>query len=834
MGSPREKRFVHNRPMHSNAHLSAHVLRSFLLVLAIVSSLLTAMPLPAMAQEAMAAEEQPAALLEAARKDLAAVRATDENKLDDAGMLALRKRALSAQTKAEEAASAMAPELTAVKARLAELGALAEGAKESPDVAAQRAQLQKSVSMLDSQVKLARLVAVEAEQAAASALANRRSQFSARLEERVPAVLGPAFWDELSDELPSDWRRLARVGEDLRSGITAVSLGAWLAVAIAIAVLVLVWAALRRAVVQLSTTRVPSGRLRRSLYAVGVLAVGTLIPGLIAQALLVGLESGEGLSEPLAKLADSVAAIVWFGAFASALGAALLMPGKPSWRLPPIANETAARLRWFPLAVAVAIVLSWVSSRLSLLIDASVATTWALKGLGSLTFVLVLGAALVQLKRAHRDLALQGSGEPAQAKNATPASSSGLALWLPTLRAVMWVALVVATLALLSGYMALGSFLVSQFVWGLIVLSAAYLVAVLVDDLFMTLLAPTTRSVSELAKQAASEDKGASTAPRTREQIAVLLSGTSRILVGLVALILLMAPYGEGPLDLFHRTGILSEGLSIGEVSVKPSALIQALLLLVVGLFAVRVFKEWLGTRYMPTTHMDAGMRLSVTTLIGYVGAVVVVALAMSAVGVGLERVAWVASALSVGIGFGLQAVVQNFVSGLILLAERPVKVGDWVSLSGVEGDIRRINVRATEIQMGDRSTVIVPNSEFITKIVRNVTYTDPLGMVQIKLPMPLSTDTTKARELLLAAFQAHPGVLDTPAPNVQLDGIDGGNLVFNATGFVNSPRASYGVRSDLLFDVLERLRQAELPLGKPPTMILSQAAPMGPGNNTE
>src|SRR5690606_13938598 len=184
------------------------------------------------------------------------------------------------------------------------------------------------------------------------------------------------------------------------------------------------------------------------------------------------------------------------------------------------------------------------------------------------------------------------------------------------------------------------------------------------------------------------------------------------------------------------------------------------------------------------------GMQVSASTLFGYAGGIVAVALAMSAAGIGLERIAWVASALSVGIGFGLQAVVQNFVSGLILLAERPVKVGDWVSLPGVEGDIRRINVRATEIQMGDRSTVIVPNSEFITKVVRNVTYTDPLGMVQIKLPLPLNTDARAAREILLGVYREHPGVLETPAPNVQLDSVDGKTLLFNCTGFVSSPRA--------------------------------------------
>jgi len=163
-------------------------------------------------------------------------------------------------------------------------------------------------------------------------------------------------------------------------------------------------------------------------------------------------------------------------------------------------------------------------------------------------------------------------------------------------------------------------------------------------------------------------------------------------------------------------------------------------------------------------------------------------------------------------------------VSGLILLAERPVKVGDWVSLGGVEGDILRINVRATEIQMGDRSTVIVPNSEFVTKTVRNVTRSNPLGLVQIKLPMPLSTDAEQVRELMLLAMADHEDVLESPAPNVFLDGIDAGHLIFNARGYVSSPRAAYGVRSALLFTVLKRLDEAKLEVSSPPTMLLASA----------
>jgi len=782
-------------------------LSAFVHVLLIALCLLLLAPARAQAPPA----PDPTALLEAARKEMEAVRVVQVESLDDAGMEAFGKRVQGVQAKANEAATAFAPELADVQARLAELGTPAEGVKESPDVAAHRAQLMRSVSTLDSQIKLARLLGVEAEQAAATASAQRRSQFSAKLGERSPAILGPTFWKNLAADLPGDLRRLERWGEGVQAPLRSVPAGRWLAIAAAAAVLLVMGIACQRWLLHLSATRVPAGRLRRSLHAVGVVAAWTLTPGLVAHVIALAVESGAPLTATDAKLLAGVEAIVWFGGFTAGLGLALLSPGKPSWRLPPIPDSTASRLRWFPLAFGALIVLAGWTTRLTTAVGPGATASSAVHALASLTFILFLAFALRRVRPRPQAAAAAPDTPP---EPAPP-------LWMQTARTIARIVLGVSVLALLSGHVALGTFAVNQLVWGLIVLGMAYLLAVLVDDLFMTLLAPTASTHTPPVEGAA--------APRTREQTAVLLSGLSRVVIGLFALILLLAPYGEGPLELLRRTDRLNDGLSIGEISIKPAALLQAVLVLVIGFIAVRMLKDWLGKRYMPTTRMDEGMRLSVTTLFGYMGAVAVIAVAMSAMGVGLERVAWVASALSVGIGFGLQAVVQNFVSGLILLAERPVKVGDWVSLSGVEGDIRRINVRATEIQMGDRSTVIVPNSEFITKIVRNVTYTDPLGMVQIKLPMPLSTDTTTAREVLLAAFQSHPGVLDSPAPNVQLDGIDGSNLVFNASGYVSSPRAAYGVRSDLLFDVLERLREAGLSLGKPPTMLVAQPVELPP-----
>jgi small-conductance mechanosensitive channel len=208
--------------------------------------------------------------------------------------------------------------------------------------------------------------------------------------------------------------------------------------------------------------------------------------------------------------------------------------------------------------------------------------------------------------------------------------------------------------------------------------------------------------------------------------------------------------------------------------------------------------------------------------------------LTLAALHVDLKSIAWIVSALSVGIGFGLQAIVQNFISGLILLVERPVKVGDWVSLSSdVEGDIQRINVRATEIRMGDRSTVIVPNSQLITQNVRNVTLANALGRVQIVLPLPLDTDAGKVRSLVLEVLRAHPATLESPAPLVQLSGIDANSMTFSCTAYVNSPRDVGSVKSDLLFELLQRLRDARMSLVRS-QLVRTLPTPPGDAEHTD
>jgi potassium efflux system protein len=745
--------------------------------------------------------------LAAARKQIDDMRKRVADETDDATLVKQRGDALDIQSKADAVSEALTPQLASVTARLSELGTPPEGAKEAPDVAAQRAQLEKNSRALDAQIKLARLLSVDAGQTAEQISAQRRKQFQARLGERRDSFLSGQFWTEFQEEFPRDLQRLEALGDDLATAVVQTPKWGWLLLAGAAALTIALRIWIGRLILRLTATRVPPGRLRRSFLAVAQVVLSVATPGIIALLIHTGLDWDSQLSDNTVSLLATLVATVCFGGFVSGLGNALLSRRRPSWRLPPISNAAATRLQWLPNLLGTLVVMIWLAERLPVLLNASLTTTITLTGIVAALIMATMSAVLVIGRRLRRKL-IQETEAPAP-------------FWISLLLGILWAVLVLSLACLLAGYVAFGAFLAKQALWVLIVLASAYLVAILIEDGFSTLLGTTHRE---------GEREGAS----LRDQAAVLLSGLGRVVVALLAIILLLAPFGEGPMDLVQRFDQLHKGLSIGEAQIRPGAVLQALVVLALSLLSVKLLKRWLSNRYLPTTELDPGMQLSAATLFGYAGFVIAFALSLSAAGIGLERVAWIASALSVGIGFGLQAVVQNFVSGLILLAERPVKVGDWVSLGGVEGDILRINVRATEIQMGDRSTVIVPNSEFVTKTVRNVTHSNPLGLVQIKLPMPLSTDAEAVRELILQAFTDHEDVLETPAPNVFLDGIDNGHLIFNARGYVSSPRAAYGVRSALLFTVLKRLHDAGLEVSSPPTMLLSSPSPFSTEQETK
>jgi small-conductance mechanosensitive channel len=529
------------------------------------------------------------------------------------------------------------------------------------------------------------------------------------------------------------------------------------------------------------------------------------------------LEARDLLGPLSQNLVTAFSGIVILMTFVTSLGRALLANARPSWRLPPIPDATAQRLRAFPLWTALAICIVWLPHQLGLMANTSPSWVAATDAFGAAVMSALIAAMLVRLRGPHPNGAdtVQRTAAPSEADAAPPERP----LWVALLLGAISVVLIAIWLFLALGYVALANATAGQMAWTGIVVTAFYVLFKFADDLCMGLLSARSGFGQRL-------QQSFGFAPATLNQAAVVLSAVARLALFFYMLIALLEPLGTEPARVVQRSGEFSDGVKIGEFQLVPAAIFTAIGVLVGGFIALRVARHWLHERYLPTTTMEPGMQSSITTLLGYAGGILVVALALSALGIGINRIAWIASALSVGIGFGLQAIVQNFISGLILLAERPVKVGDWVVLGTTEGDVRRINVRATEIALGDRSTVIVPNSEFITKTVRNMTLSNTEGRVLIRLPMPLDTDAQRVRALILEACAAHPIVLKTPPPSLTLEGIENGQLIFQAIAYVPGPRLAGGVKSDLLFTILGSLRQAGLPLSTPAMVMTTPSNP--------
>ena len=169
----------------------------------------------------------------------------------------------------------------------------------------------------------------------------------------------------------------------------------------------------------------------------------------------------------------------------------------------------------------------------------------------------------------------------------------------------------------------------------------------------------------------------------------------------------------------------------------------------------------------MARGRVDTGVRNSIRTVVGYAGLALAGLIAISSAGIDLSSFALVAGGLSLGIGFGLQNVVSNFVSGLILLAERPFKAGDWIVAGDVSGTVKKISVRATEIETFQRQSVILPNSQLINSAVGNWTHRNRLGRVDIKVGVAYGSDVKRAHAVLLDIAKSHPLVLKNPEPFV-------------------------------------------------------------------
>ena len=241
-----------------------------------------------------------------------------------------------------------------------------------------------------------------------------------------------------------------------------------------------------------------------------------------------------------------------------------------------------------------------------------------------------------------------------------------------------------------------------------------------------------------------------------------------------------MLQWGFSGADIRDWFKSLLFGIEIGQFRISLARILLGIVLFIALLFATRLFQRWLRERALQQPRWTPASPTRSTRWWAMSASRSPALLAVSYAGFDITNLAIVAGALSVGIGFGLQSIVNNFVSGLILLIERPIKVGDRVVVGDQQGLVRRISVRATEIETFDRASLIVPNSELITGRVLNWTHRDSLGAVNVKVGVGYDSDPEQVIAILKACAEAHPDVLRTPEPGAMLEGFGDSALLFN------------------------------------------------------
>lgn len=722
--------------------------------------------------------------------------------IDDVGFDHMLRDAGQVESSARKLIESQTPILDQLNVQIDELGpAPKEGDAEAPEIAEQRKELNDRFAQVDGTIKDARLAIVRSQQLRASIVQKRRDRFISSILTRVKGVYTTDFLGKFIGGFEGLGRSFQLMLKDSFSVFVIRINERPATLFLMLAALILVALLYSFAVRQ--TSRLHNLTDRAGLEADSAKSVRAAIKfinfGLLnAFALYLVFYIFNAFDLLTAKL-ERFSWLALLGLIMIILGRSLgkiyLSPDNPQTRVSDLSDGAATRIYSVCRVALLLGVILYILNDTAIMLVAPFEVSIGLSVLLTIVVVATTFWTLLSISRDRYD------------HKVVAVPNAGFLSWV-YLKPLLWAAILLAFVALLLGYIAFSEYLSLQILAGLILLGMLWLALKLIDAVKQALLSNESHTY-RLAQSIGMQ-------PGRLKQFSVLGFGLLKTVVMLLVAVAMLLPWGFRTSEWVDWVNEAFFGFKIGGLTISLSTIFMVIALFLIGYGITRGVQNWLSNQFLPTTRIDTGLRNSISTILGYVGIVIAAMLAVSAAGVDLSNFAIVAGALSVGVGFGLQSIVNNFVSGLILLAERPIKSGDWIITSGGEGTVRKISVRSTEIETFERATIIVPNSTLITESVTNWTHTSKFGRINIVIGVGYDSDPEQVRDILLDCFNAHEDILRNPEPSAFFTDFGADALIFDARGFLSNIDYGFSTKSDLRFAIFKALREANIEIPYP------------------